>query len=155
MSDLRRNVRSETAILGPELGRKAYLWFAAIVVAALLRGATILAYRLRYQALPVLTWAGIFTLGSMVSGIVWGLGCAILFVSGNFVAQFVIAFAAAGMGAGAAVGRETRGEVDEPIISGQVVGHRHDHIGVLEPHRDGLGSPGAHHRERHARRGER
>ncbi len=104
MSDLRRNVRSVTAVLGSELGRKAYLWFAAIIVAALLRGAMILAYRLRYQAYPVLTWAGLFTLGSVVSGIVWGLGCAILFVPGHFVAQLVIVFAAAGMAAGAAVG---------------------------------------------------
>ncbi len=93
-----------TAILGPELGRPAYLWFAAVVVAALLRGALILAYRRRFQTVPVPTWAGLFTLGAMASGIVWGLGCAILFVPGNFLAQFVIAFTAAGMAAGAAVG---------------------------------------------------
>jgi hypothetical protein len=64
-----------TAILGPELGRSAYLWFAAIVVAALLRGALILAYRRKLQLLPVSSWAGLFTLGAMVSGIVWGLAC--------------------------------------------------------------------------------
>ena len=93
-----------TAILGPELGRKAYLWCAAIVLVALLRGILVLAYRRRYQALPVLSWAWLFTLGTMVSGIVWGLGCAILFVPGNLLAQLVVAFAAAGMAAGGAVG---------------------------------------------------
>ncbi len=93
-----------TAILGPELGDKAYFWCAAIVVVALARGILILSYRRRYQALPVLTWAWLFTLGSIASGIVWGLGCATLFVPGNTLAQLVVAFAAAGMAAGAAVG---------------------------------------------------
>ena len=93
-----------TAILGPELGQKAYLWFAAVVVVAALRGALSLSYRRRYQALPVATWAWLFTLGSIVSGMVWGVGCAVLFVPGNMLAQLVLAFAAAGMAAGGAVG---------------------------------------------------
>ncbi len=93
-----------TAVLGPELGRKAYLWCAAIVVVALAHGVLNLAYRRRNQALPVLTWAWLFTLGSIVSGIVWGLGCAVLFVPGNNLAQLVVAFVAAGMAAGGAAG---------------------------------------------------
>ena len=93
-----------TAVLGPELGRKAYLWCAAIVAVALLRGVLNLAYRRRNPALPVLTWAWLFTLGSIASGIVWGLGCAVLFVPGNILAQLVVAFVAAGMAAGGAAG---------------------------------------------------
>ena len=93
-----------TAVLGPELGRKAYLWCAAVVVVALLRGVLDLAYRRRNHALPVLTWAWLFTLGSIVSGIVWGLGCVVLFVPGNILAQLVVAFVAAGMAAGGAAG---------------------------------------------------
>jgi signal transduction histidine kinase len=93
-----------TAVLGPELGRNAYLWCAAVVVVALARGVLSLAYRRRYPALPVLTWAWLFTLGSIVSGMVWGLGCAVLFVPGNMLAQLVVAFVAAGMAAGGAVG---------------------------------------------------
>ncbi len=93
-----------TAILGPDLGRKVYLWCAAVVVVALVRGVLSLAYRRRQQALTVPTWAWLFTLGSIVSGIVWGLGCAVLFVPGNILAQLVVAFVAAGMAAGAAAG---------------------------------------------------
>ena len=93
-----------TAILGSELGRKVYIWCAAVVVVAVARGVLNLAYRHRSQALPVLNWVWLFTLGSIVSGILWGLGCAILFVPGNMLAQFVVAFAAAGMAAGGAVG---------------------------------------------------
>jgi two-component system cell cycle sensor histidine kinase PleC len=93
-----------TAILGPELGRKAYLWCAAVVVVALLHGVLSLAYRRRCEALPALTWAWLFTLGAIASGIVWGLGCAVLFVPGNMLGQLVIAFVAAGMAAGGVAG---------------------------------------------------
>ena len=93
-----------TAILGSELGRKVYIWCAAVVLVTVARGVLNLAYRHRSQALPVLNWVWLFTLGSIVSGILWGLGCAILFVPGNMLAQFVVAFAAAGMAAGGAVG---------------------------------------------------
>jgi two-component system cell cycle sensor histidine kinase PleC len=92
------------AVLGPELGRNVYFWCAAVVAVAVVRGVLSLAHRHRHQTLPVLTWAWLFTLGSIVSGIVWGLGCAILFVPGNMVAQLVVAFVAASMAAGAAVG---------------------------------------------------
>ncbi len=93
-----------TAILGPELGRKAYVWCAAVIVAALLRGVLILAYRRRYQALTVPTWAWLFTLGAVVSGIVWGVGCAVLFVPGDMLAQLVVALVVAVMAAGGAAG---------------------------------------------------
>jgi two-component system cell cycle sensor histidine kinase PleC len=93
-----------TAILGPELGREAYLWCAAVVVVALLHGVLSLVYRRRCEALPALTWAWLFTLGAIVSGIVWGLGCAALFVPGNMLGQLVIAFVAAGMAAGGVAG---------------------------------------------------
>ena len=93
-----------TTILGPELGRDAYIWGAAVVVVALARGVLAFVYRRRQGALPVLTWAWLFSLGSIVSGIVWGLSCAILFVPANMLAQLVIAFVAAGMAAGAVAG---------------------------------------------------
>jgi signal transduction histidine kinase len=93
-----------TAILGPELGRTAYLWCAVVIVVAAARGVLSLAYRRRQQALPVAGWAWLFTLGSVVSGMVWGVGCAVLFVPGNILAQLVVAFVAAGMAAGGAVG---------------------------------------------------
>lgn len=93
-----------TVILGPELGLKAYFWCAAIIVVAVARGVLNLAYRRRHQALPVPTWAWLFTLGSIVSGMVWGLGCAVLFVPGNVLAQLVVAFVAAGMAAGGVAG---------------------------------------------------
>jgi two-component system cell cycle sensor histidine kinase PleC len=98
------NAALVAAVLGPELGRNVYFWCAAVVAVAVVRGVLSLAHRHRHQTLPVLTWAWFFTLGSIVSGIVWGLGCAILFVPGNMVAQLVVAFVAASMAAGAAVG---------------------------------------------------
>ena len=46
-------------ILGPELGRVAYIWGAAVVVVALACGVLAFVYRRRQGALPVLTWASL------------------------------------------------------------------------------------------------
>ena len=93
-----------TVVLGPDLGRTAYVWCAAVVVAALMRAVLSLAYRRDSQAVPALSWAWLFTSGAIASGAIWGLGCALLFVPGNTVAQLVIAFVAAVMAAGAVAG---------------------------------------------------
>ncbi len=51
-----------------------------------------------------MTWAWRLTAGSLASGLVWGLGCVLLFVPDNTSAQLAIAFAAAAMVAAGVAG---------------------------------------------------
>ena len=49
----------------------------------------------------MVTWARRFVIGSAISGIIWGVGSAALFVPGDIASQVLLAFVIGGMGAGA------------------------------------------------------
>ncbi|MCH8999416.1 MAG: HAMP domain-containing histidine kinase [Proteobacteria bacterium] len=92
-------------MLGPELAQTAYPWCLAVVAVALAGGVVIWAYRRRGgDAAPAATWAWRLTAGSLASGILWGLGCVLLFVPDDTSAQVAIAFAAAAMVAAGVAG---------------------------------------------------
>ncbi len=83
----------------------ADLWLAAILAICLLRLFLAWAYR-RHQpgSVAAVTWGRLFTLGSTASGLVWGLGCMVIFVPGDAISQLVLAFVVAGMAAGGVAG---------------------------------------------------
>ncbi|MDH3792260.1 MAG: HAMP domain-containing histidine kinase, partial [Rhodospirillales bacterium] len=86
------------------LGLPALLWLAAVWVITLARAGLSYAYRKRPGgAQDAGRWATFFTVGSVASGTAWGIGCMLLFIPGEPVAELVLAYVVAGMAAGAIV----------------------------------------------------
>lgn len=80
-----------------------WLWFVAVGVVTLTRLASVRAYRhARSQAsFDAERWAGVFSLGLGVSGIIWGMSAVFLFPT-SVAHQSFLAFVLGGMVAGAA-----------------------------------------------------
>jgi signal transduction histidine kinase/CheY-like chemotaxis protein len=72
-----------------------------MVAMTVVRVHTTRAYSRRPAGTATHTWAARFTAGSLVSGLIWGLGAALLFPSDHEPSQVVLAFVIGGMGAGA------------------------------------------------------
>jgi signal transduction histidine kinase len=80
-----------------------YVWLGLIVLLAIARGASWISYRRRAgDASSATRWAIRATYFSTLSGILWGVGCALLFPDG-IVEQTFLAFVIGGMCAGALV----------------------------------------------------
>jgi signal transduction histidine kinase len=80
-----------------------YIWLGLVVLLALARGALWTAYRRRgADASSATRWAGLATIASTLSGVLWGGGGALLFPDG-VVEQTFLAFVIGGMCAGALV----------------------------------------------------
>jgi signal transduction histidine kinase len=98
------NAALVAAVLAPEKG--AWNWAAWFALIATLTAARAVWWRrYRVSAPPPETarrWALLATLGSALSGLLWGLGGALLF-PGNIVEQIFLAFVIGGMCAGALV----------------------------------------------------
>jgi signal transduction histidine kinase len=76
-------------------------WWSAMTVMVAVRWASVLRFRRRPGTSCVSRWATRFTVGSLVSGIIWGGGAVALFPPGDGPAQVLLAFVVGGMGAGA------------------------------------------------------
>ena len=122
-------------LLGPELAETAYPWCLAVVAVTLAGGVVIWAYRRRSaDAAPAATWAWRLTAGSLASGIVWGLGCVLLFVPDNTGAQLAIGFAAAAMVAAGVAGLCAWLPAAVGFVSAVLVGMVAALLGQGEPH---------------------
>ncbi len=86
------------------LGLPALLWLGSVWLIALARAGLFHAYRMRPRgAQDAGRWAMLFTLGSAASGAAWGVGCMLMFIPDEPVAELVLAYVVAGLAAGAIV----------------------------------------------------
>lgn len=78
------------------------LWLAILTVVLLGRGALLLSWR-RYEATPgsCICWLRRFRIGAIAAGIAWGISAVLLFPPGDLDHQSYLAFALAGLSAGA------------------------------------------------------
>jgi signal transduction histidine kinase len=76
-------------------------WWAAMGVMVAARGVGVARFRSARARVPMSKWAARFTMGSLVSGIIWGGGAVAMFPPGDGPAQVLLAFVVGGMGAGA------------------------------------------------------
>ena len=76
-------------------------WWGAMVLMTVARAQLARAYRRRTSHSPVDRWAARFTIGSLCSGLIWGLGATLMFPVAHEPSQVVLAFVIGGMGAGA------------------------------------------------------
>jgi signal transduction histidine kinase/CheY-like chemotaxis protein len=84
-------------------GADWFVWLALIVLLAIVRTAFWVSYRRHAGgASSAARWAHLATIASTLSGILWGVGCALLFPDG-IVEQTFLAFVIGGMCAGALV----------------------------------------------------
>jgi len=77
------------------------LWMGMMLVIFILRFITYLIYRYRFKPEHVKRFAQYFVIGTGITGLMWGIGGAILFPDQELEYQLLILFVLVGMGAGA------------------------------------------------------
>jgi diguanylate cyclase (GGDEF)-like protein/PAS domain S-box-containing protein len=91
-------VSVQSAVIAP-----ASLWLWLAFIGAILLGRIALAMAWRRAATPVVAsiWLRRFRIGTIATGVAWGMGTLLLFPAGNMIYQVSLALVLAGMSAGA------------------------------------------------------